>query len=148
MYKGRDFAMKKLINTSFIYAILGMCGGVFYREFTKFNGFDGRTSLGFVHLHLFVLGMFFFLILSLFEKQYSLSTHKNFKLFYLLYNIGMAVTVATFIARGIIQVLNIAASNAVSASLSGVAGLGHILLGIGIIMFFIILKSKALKSSK
>ena len=33
--------MKKLLNTAFIYALAAMAGGVFYREFTKFNGFPG-----------------------------------------------------------------------------------------------------------
>ena len=40
-----------------------MVGGVFYREFTKFNGFTARTALGVVHTHYFLLGMVFFLLL-------------------------------------------------------------------------------------
>ncbi|MEG1991497.1 MAG: DUF2871 family protein, partial [Christensenella sp.] len=31
--------MKKYLNISLIYAIVAMAGGVFYREFTKLNGF-------------------------------------------------------------------------------------------------------------
>ncbi|MEG2897759.1 MAG: DUF2871 family protein, partial [Eubacterium sp.] len=81
--------MKKLINTAFVYAILGMIGGVFFREFTKFNGFTGRTTLGVVHLHLFVLGMIFFLIIALFNKDYHLVDHKNFNVFYGVYNAGI-----------------------------------------------------------
>ena len=38
--------MKKTINLSILYAILAMIGGVFFREFTKFNHFDGVTTLG------------------------------------------------------------------------------------------------------
>ena len=49
--------MKKTVNYAMIYAILAMIGGVFYREFTKFQGFSGRTDLAFVHTHLFLLGM-------------------------------------------------------------------------------------------
>ena len=37
--------MKKFINISLIYAIAAMAGGVFYREFTKFNNFTGVTAL-------------------------------------------------------------------------------------------------------
>ena len=48
--------MKKLINTSFLYLILALAAGVFYREFTKFNSFTGKTTLAVVHTHLFVLG--------------------------------------------------------------------------------------------
>lgn len=38
--------MKRYMNASLLYALLAMVGGVFYREFTKFNGFTARTSLG------------------------------------------------------------------------------------------------------
>lgn len=38
--------MKKHLNISLIYAIAAMLGGVFYREFTKFNSFSGVTALG------------------------------------------------------------------------------------------------------
>ena len=61
--------MKKLLNTAFIYALAAMAGGVFYREFTKFNGFSGRTALGLVHTHLFLLGTVFFLLAALFSKE-------------------------------------------------------------------------------
>lgn len=53
--------MKKIINTAMIYLALGLAAGVFYREFTKWNGFTGKTTLGVVHTHLLVLGMLFFL---------------------------------------------------------------------------------------
>lgn len=60
--------MKKYANSALVYAILAMVGGVFYREFTKFNGFTGTTSLGFVHTHYFALGMIGFLLLLLLES--------------------------------------------------------------------------------
>ena len=47
--------MKKLINTAFGYAIASMAFGVFYREFTKWNGFTGKTTLAVNHLHLFAV---------------------------------------------------------------------------------------------
>ncbi|MEG1805993.1 MAG: DUF2871 family protein, partial [Clostridia bacterium] len=43
--------MKKLINVSFIYALAAIVSGVFYREFTKFMSFTGKTTLAFTHLH-------------------------------------------------------------------------------------------------
>ena len=49
--------MKKYLNISLGYAIAAMLGGVFYREFTKWNEFTGVTTLGKVHTHLFLLGM-------------------------------------------------------------------------------------------
>ena len=43
--------LKRYMNASVLYAILAMVGGVFYREFTKFNSFTAKTSLGVVHTH-------------------------------------------------------------------------------------------------
>ena len=40
--------MKRLMLASIIYAVLALVGGVFYREFTKLNGF---TILSVVHTH-------------------------------------------------------------------------------------------------
>ncbi|MEG2596768.1 MAG: DUF2871 family protein, partial [Ruthenibacterium sp.] len=61
--------MKKYLNLSLIYAIAAMVGGVFYREFTKFNGYTGVTALGKVHTHLFLLGMVLFLLVALFAAH-------------------------------------------------------------------------------
>ena len=43
--------MKRYINSALLYAVLAMAGGVFYREFTKFNDFTGKTTLSVVHTH-------------------------------------------------------------------------------------------------
>ena len=67
--------MKRYINASLLYALLAMVGGVFYREFTKFNGFTARTSLGVVHTHYFLLGMVFFLLLLLQIKRAVSEAH-------------------------------------------------------------------------
>ncbi len=60
--------MKRYINVALLYAIFAMVGGVFYREFTKLNGFTGKTTLAVVHTHYFLLGMVFFLLLLLLER--------------------------------------------------------------------------------
>lgn len=131
--------MKKMVKTAFIYAIAAMAGGVFYREFTKFQGFSERTSLAFVHTHLFLLGMVMFLIAGLYTSKVQIQQTKNFKLFYIIYNIGVPITAVMLLIRGVIQVLNIELSRALDASISGIAGIGHILTGIGIVFFFICL---------
>lgn len=64
--------MKKYLNISLIYAVLAMAGGVFYREFTKWNGFEGVTVLGKVHTHLFLMGMMVFWVVALFAAQKNL----------------------------------------------------------------------------
>lgn len=52
--KGGD-NMKRLMNASIVYGVLGLIGGVFYREFTKFNGFTDFTTLSVVHTHYLML---------------------------------------------------------------------------------------------
>lgn len=130
----------KLVNTAGVYAILAMVGGVFYREFTKFNGFSGRTTLGFVHTHLFLLGMIFFLIVALFQFHVDLVGQKRFGLFFGIYNVGVGIAVLMLIARGIVQVLGMELGKGANASISGIAGIGHICIGIGMILCFGLIK--------
>ena len=133
--------MKKLLNTAFIYALAAMAGGVFYREFTKFNGFSGRTALGLVHTHLFLLGTVFFLLAALFSKELDWARERNFRLFYGLYNTGLCVTAVMLAVRG--AGTGASASRGMDAAISGGAGLGHICLGAGLVVFFLSLKKTA-----
>ena len=135
--------MKKYLNYSLGYAIAAMVGGVFYREFTKWNGFTGVTALGKVHSHLFMLGMLVFLVVALFAAHNDLAKQKTFRVFMYLYNIGLPLTAVMLVVRGIPQVLHIALSAGADAAISGVAGIGHILIGTGLILLLISLKKTA-----
>lgn len=135
--------MKKYLNISLIYAVAAMAGGVFYREFTKWNAFSGVTALGKVHTHLFLLGMFMFMIVALFSKGGSLSKQKTFRVFTYVYNIGVPLTAIMMIVRGVTQVLAISLSSGASAAISGIAGIGHILTATGIVLLLISLKKDA-----
>lgn len=131
--------LKRYINNSLLYAILAMVGGVFYREFTKFNDFSGKTTLGVVHTHYFVLGMAFFLLLLLLEKNFSFTGAKT-KRVLAFYHIGLNLTAVMFLVRGISQVLDIALSSGMNAAISGVAGIGHILLGVSLTLLLVQIK--------
>lgn len=135
--------MKKALNTSLAYAVAAMIGGVFYREFTKFNHFTGATVLRGVHAHLFMLGMVMFLLVALFAQRTPLEQQKSFRMFMVLYNIGVVLTAVMMGIRGVMQVLAVPLSSGASASISGMAGIGHILTGAGIILLFISLKKAA-----
>lgn len=136
----RKKTVLKLINTAFAYALLAMAGGVFYREFTKFNGFHGKTDLAFVHTHLFLLGMVFFLLIALFEFRAGVMEQKGAAAFYAIYNAGVAITVILLICRGIVQALAVDVTPAMDGAISGIAGIGHILTGVGMILYFVLLK--------
>ena len=135
--------MKKYLNVSLIYALAAMAGGVFYREFTKFNHFSGVTALGKVHTHLFLLGMLVYLVIALYAAHNDLGKLRSFKAFLWCYNIGVPLTAAMMVARGVPQVLGLTLSNATSASISGIAGIGHILTGAGIVLLLVSLKKLA-----
>lgn len=135
--------MKKYLNLSLIYAIAAMIGGVFYREFTKFRSFTGVTALGKVHTHLFLLGMLVFLMVALFAGISDLAAVKTFRIFLWTYNIGVPLTALMLLLRGVTQVLGLSLTYGASASISGIAGIGHILTGTGIILLLVSLKKIA-----
>ncbi|WP_455524933.1 DUF2871 domain-containing protein [Holdemanella biformis] len=109
------------------------CGGVFYREFTKLNGFTGFTTLSVVHTHYLMLGMLFFLMLVLLENNFHFIGNKVTK-YLLFYHIGLNLTAIMFVVRGIVQVLSLDVS---SAAISGIAGIGHLILGISMVLVLI-----------
>ena len=61
---------------------------------------------------------------------------KKMKKFYVLMNISLPLFVFTLLVRGVAQVLEIDLSSALNASLSGIAGMTHILLTISLGLFF------------
>lgn len=128
---------KRYANFAFIYAIAAMAFGVFYREFTKFNGFTGDTRLSVIHTHYFLLGMVFFLILMLIEKNFAFSAEKNVGKFILTYNVGLNITAIGFLIRGLTQVLADNPEKALDASIAGISGTGHIVMGVslGVLLF-------------
>lgn len=125
--------MKRLMNASIVYAVLALLGGVFYREFTKLNGFTGFTTLSVVHTHYLMLGMVFFLMLVLLENNFHFICNKVRK-YLIFYHIGLNLTVVMLVVRGIVQVLSL---NVSSAAISGVAGIGHLILGISMVLILI-----------
>lgn len=135
--------MKKYLNISLIYAIAAMAGGVFYREFTKLNGYTGVTALGKVHTHLFLLGMLVFLVVALYAAHKDLRKLKMFRVFLWTYNIGVPLTAAMLLVCGVTQVLGLNLSSAVNASISGIAGIGHVLTGVGIVLLLLSFKKLA-----
>lgn len=137
--------IEKYLKVSFLYAILAMVGGVFYREFTKFNGFYGKTNLSVIHTHYFILGMFMFLILLLFEKNFHISYDKLIKKT-VFYQIGLNITVLAFLMRSICQTLEMNIPKGFDAGISAVAGIGHILIGMSLILILIDIRKKIIAS--
>lgn len=119
--------IKRCADRALAYAVTAMACGVFYREFTKFSHFTGQTRLSVLHTHYFLLGMFFFLVLMLAEKAFSFSGQNTGRVL-AVYQAGLNITGLGFLMRGLTQVLGTPLSRAMDASVSGIAGIGHILM--------------------
>lgn len=131
--------MRKLVNFSFIYMILGVASGLFYREFTKVNDFvEGQyTQLSVVHTHLLVLGFIMLLLVLILEKTFALSKNRKLFVWFLgTYNAGVILTAGMQLTHGILTVLGIESS----AMISGIAGLGHMSISAGMILLFVMLR--------
>ena len=133
--------MKRLKNASIVYGVLGLIGGVFYREFIKLNGFSTYTSLSVVHTHYFMLGMMFFLILALLEMNLHFMNDRT-KRYVFFYHLGLNLTVIMLMIRGVIQVVYLnSLTTALNVVIAGIAGIGHLILGISLIMILISIKN-------
>lgn len=130
--------MKHCINYSIVYTVLAIIGGMLYRELTKMNDYTAWTTLSVVHTHYFILGMIFFLILGLVSMNVNFKSDRAV----LFYNIGLNLTAIMLVVRGIVQVLDL---NVVSALISGIAGISHIILGISLILILLDIKKGCIK---
>lgn len=130
--------MKALYRAAIFYLALGLISGVFYREFTRTNNFpEGQfTQLSVTHTHLLALGFMMFLIFLALEKVFTFSRNKKlFNIFFWLYNAGLLTTVSMLILHGSMTVLG----KESGAAISGIAGLGHIMLTIALVIFVVLL---------
>jgi len=125
--------MKQLYWAAVGYTALGLPSGLFYREFTKAHQFTGTTELSVVHTHLLALGTLFFLIVLVLEHQLTLSNTRAYRWFFTVYNAGVLWTVSCMTIIGARTVLG----HGEYKPLAELAGIGHTLLTIGFVLFFL-----------
>ncbi|WP_223694704.1 DUF2871 domain-containing protein [Leifsonia poae] len=135
--------MKMSFSASLVYLVLGVGSGLFYREFTKAHDFtDGAsTQLSVVHTHLLTLGFIVFLIVLILDKLFDLSSTGLFSWFFWIYNAGLVLTAGMMTVHGSLTVLG---EKTVSPAISGIAGMGHILLTIALIVLMVALGRRVL----
>jgi uncharacterized integral membrane protein len=145
--KARGAIVKKYIDLALFYAALGLASGVFYREFSKYNHIED-SALGIVHGHILALGTGVFLIVLVLEKLFAISGTKAFRVFFATYNLGLPITLLMMFVRGILTDLNVALGRGLDASISGMAGIGHVLVGAGMVAFLLALRNSVGTRSK
>ncbi|MBS1675716.1 MAG: DUF2871 domain-containing protein [Actinobacteria bacterium] len=127
--------MTAVFVSAVVWIALGLLLGLFYREFTKAQGFpngvDGQLAL--VHTHLLAVGALVMLIVLALEKAFRLSASRLFRWFFWIYNVGVLLTAAMMTWHGILDVLKLEESKAIA----GIAGTGHILISAGFVLLLI-----------
>ena len=82
------------------------------------------------------------LLLMLAEKSLSFSGSRTAKAV-VTYQAGLNITALGLLARGLTQVWGTALSRGMDASLSGVSGIGHILMGVSLVLILLDIRKKA-----
>ena len=109
----------------------------YYRELTKAHHFTGDTQLALVHTHTLILGMFMFLLLLPLEKVFKLSSYYLFNWFFVVYHLGVIVTIGMMTVKGTLQVVGAKYS---PEALAGFAGIGHTGMLAGLLLLFFLLR--------
>lgn len=129
-----------LLGAVAVYTVIGLAAGLFYREFTKLNGFEEGMAgqLGLAHTHILTLGMIVLLITLLLEKTFALSSSRLFRWFFWIYNAGVVLTSAMLVWHGMLQVQGLESSKMIA----GIAGVGHMFVGAGFVLLLLALLSR------
>jgi hypothetical protein len=135
--------VRRIFNAAASYTLLGLLAGVYYRELTKSRSFTGTTQLAYVHTHLLALGTLFFLVLLALERTFALTASRWFPLFFISYQAGLVLTTIMFLIHGTLTVLGKESGTVVA----GIAGVGHIGLTMGFLLFFLALRERVIAPS-
>lgn len=134
---------KKLYTFSFVYLVLGLALGIFYREVTRGADLQGTNPLSFMHPHSLVLGFVFFLLAALLHTHWPFGKARSFTAWLIAYNLGLLGVIGTLAARGLMML-----NGTDFAGLSHIAGTFHALLGISLIWFMLLLRPHIKESQK
>ncbi|PIN51571.1 hypothetical protein CT171_07795 [Trueperella pyogenes] len=136
--------MKNLWLVAAIYAGLGLLAGFFYRMMTMNMEVVPATQLSTVHTHLLALGMMVTLIVLALDATLTISGTRSFKIFCWTYNAGVLLTAGVMVWHGLIQLDGGQGGGAVA----GIAGIGHILLTVGLISLFVSLSAPVKRAAE
>jgi len=131
-------ALRMLLAAVTAYTLVGLAAGLFYREFTKLNGYEEgmHGQLGLAHTHILTLGVIVLLLVMALEKAFDLSEGRLFRWFFWIYNAGVVISSVGLVWHGMLQVLGEESSKMIA----GIAGTGHMLLGAGFVLLLLMLR--------
>ncbi len=140
--------MKKMYWISLSYFVFGLTAGLVNHELVYWTHFTGESVMSVVHPHAILLGGLVFLLMPLFMKSFGLEKQKSFRIFLWVYNIGLVMTLGFMTARGMSQLLAKPFPRVWDHMVGGFAGIGHIILTVGLGFLFHALMKTADKRSE
>ncbi len=132
-----QFSIRRIAEMAFVYLVFGLAAGIFFREFSKAYDFAGTTALANMHGHLLMLGtvaLLLMYVLTVVLNQKNPQLVDKLKRPLLIWHSGLSLTVIMMMIKGIIEVLGYSYYGAIVAAVAGIAGIGHILLGIALLL--------------
>lgn len=131
--------MRRSLTIGLVYTVLGLAAGIFEQAFTVANNFTGSSALSTIHTHLLMLGTVMMLIVGIIISLLDIDDDHTLRSFFIVYNAGVAIAVFGQLWRGVHEVLGTDFSSLVAwyePALSATSGIGHGLLGVGLLFFF------------
>lgn len=128
--------MKTMYKISLSYLIFGLVSGVFHHEAAYWTHFEGDSALARVHPHALILGGAVFLLMPLMMHAFQIHKQKSFRFFLGFYNVGLMMSLGFMSARGIVQLFRLPIPSFADHMIGGMAGIGHVILTIGIGFLF------------
>lgn len=127
-----SFQASHLLGTAFANLVMGLAGGVFYREFTRYYQFTEANHLGKIHVHTIVLGFAVLTIFYLLVRLLSAAQQQTLRKPFYVFEAGLIFTVVNMVVIGVYEVVGLGQETVKRAVLDGISGLGHITLAAGL----------------
>ena len=138
--------MQKYLVAAMVYTGLGLAAGLLYRTLTHDQESWAFTQLNVAHTHLLVLGTIFMLLFLALERLFQLREGRWHRTFWMTYNAGVGLSATMMIVNGILQLAG--ADEVLPGMRAGVAGIGHILITVAFVCFFVNLWSRLPRTEK
>lgn len=128
-----EFKGSNILGIAFLNSIMGLTGGAFYREFSKFYNYTEPSHLGKVHVHTLVLGFAVMLIIYLITRSYDNETIGKLKKPIYIYVSGFTLSVVNIMVIGIYEVVSMGQETINRPVIDGISGIGHIIIAVGLV---------------
>lgn len=128
-----EFENRNILGLSFTFLIMGLIGGVFYREFTKFYNYQAENHLSKLHVHVLVLGFLLMMLVYMVSKKYDVKRILGLKKPIYVFVSGFAFTVINMALFGIYEVVSQGKDIVSKPAIEGLSGIGHIVLAMGLV---------------